>query len=180
MTAQTLQYGGAQPMNKSLITTALLALSFTSVAFAGTIKIPKDEPAATATVPASWKPEETDRGYAVESPDKVATVILEATTKKGVGKLIGESIDWLVKEQEVKVDAASKKEQDFELAGRTWSRLSWDADSKEFGPSVVGFLFSEVAQGKVLTVTYWITKKDNAKHMDTIEKILASVKPVGE
>jgi hypothetical protein len=94
--------------------------------------------------------------------------------------LIEENVEWLTKEQDVKVDEASKKDQDFELAGRSWSRISWDADSKEFGPSVVGFLFSEVGQGKLLTVTYWITKKDSEKHMDTIEKILSSVKPVEE
>ncbi|MGB8167419.1 MAG: hypothetical protein WCF18_08000 [Chthoniobacteraceae bacterium] len=167
-------------MIKPIATAALLVLSFASVAFAGTIEIPKANPAATAEVPKSWKPEETDHGYAVESPDQVATVILEVTTKKGVEKLIDESIDWLTKEQEVKVNAASKKEQDFELAGRTWSRLSWDASSKEFGPSVVGFLFSAVGKGKVLTVTYWITKKDADKHMGTIEKIFASVKSVEE
>jgi hypothetical protein len=33
--------------------------------------------------------------------------------------------------------------------------------------------------GKVLTVTYWITKKDQEKHVATIEKIFESVKRVG-
>ena len=78
----------------------------------------------------------------------------------------------------MKVDASSKKEQDFEIAGKQWSRLSWDATSKEYGPSVVGFLFTEVGKGKVLTVTYWITKKDKDKQMETLEKIFSSVKPI--
>ncbi len=167
-------------MKQTLAILTLLALLHSTSAFAGTIKIPKEEPVATAKVPDSWEPEETDHGYAVESPDKVATVILEGSTKKGVNKLIDENVDWLMKEQEVKVDAASKKEQTFELEGRSWNRISWDADNKEFGPSVVGFLFTDVGNGKMLTLTYWITKKDSAKHMDTIEKILTSVKPVEE
>jgi hypothetical protein len=179
-TVRHLRLVRASTMKKTILAAALLILTLASLAPAGTIKIPKDEPAATVKVPESWKPEETDRGYAVESPDKVATVLLEASTKKGVKKLIEENVEWLTKEQDVKVDEASKKDQDFELAGRSWSRISWDADSKEFGPSVVGFLFSEVGQGKLLTVTYWITKKDSEKHMDTIEKILSSVKPVEE
>jgi hypothetical protein len=33
--------------------------------------------------------------------------------------------------------------------------------------------------GKVLTVTYWITKKDQEKHFPTLEKIFESVKQIG-
>lgn len=166
-------------MKKPFILLAVLAsFAFASLAVAGTVTIPKDNPAAVAKVPDSWKPEETDHGYAIESPDQVATVLLEVTTVKGADKLLDENIDWLVKEQEVKIDAKSKKESEIELAGRKWSVLAWDAGSKEWGPSVVGFIFSEVGAGKVMTVTYWITKKDSDKHMPTIEKILSSVKSV--
>ena len=42
----------------------------------------------------------------------------------------------------------------------------------------MGFLFSEVGGGKVLTVTYWISKKDSDKSMATLEKIFSSVKSV--
>lgn len=167
-------------MNKSVFAAVLAAVCFTSPAFAESIEIPKDEPACTVTVPSSWKPEETDHGYAIESPDQVATVLLETTSKKGVEKLIDENVDWLTKEQEVKIDAATKKEEDFELAGRSWSRISWDAKSKEWGPSVVGFIFSKVGKEKLLTITYWITKKDNEKHMPALEKIFSSVKSVEE
>jgi hypothetical protein len=166
-------------MKKSILLTAVFAaFSLTSFAVAGTVTIPKENPAALAKVPDSWKPEETDHGYMIESPDQVATVLLEATTVKGSDKLLDENIDWLVKEQKVKIDAKSKKESEIELGGRKWSVLSWDAGSKEWGPSVVGFIFTEVGNGKILTVTYWITKKDSEKHMPTIEKILASVKSV--
>lgn len=49
---------------------------------------------------------------------------------------------------------------------------------KEFGPAVIGFLFTDVGKGKVLTVTYWITRKESEKHLATIEKIFSSVKPL--
>ena len=66
-------------MTKSILANILIALSFTSLALADNIKIPKGNPAASVTVPGSWKPEETDRGYAIESPDQVATVFLEVS-----------------------------------------------------------------------------------------------------
>ena len=43
----------------------------------------------------------------------------------------------------------------------------------------VGFAFTDAGNGKVLTVTYWITKKDQEKHFPTIEKIFESVKRTG-
>lgn len=168
----------ATPMRLLTVAFTLLAFMISPMIHAEPISIPKDDPAATVEVPKSWKPEETDHGYAIESPDQVATIILEATTKKGLDTLIDENIEWLTKDQGVKVDGSTKAEKEFELGGRTWSRISWDANNKEFGPSIVGFMFTAVGKGKVLTITYWITKKDAEKHLEVMEKIFSSVKPV--
>lgn len=156
---------------------ATLAFVVAPLAHADALKIPKDGPAASVDVPASWKPEETDRGYMVESPDQVVTLSLDVVAAKEFNTLIGESVDWL-KEQGVKVDVGSKQEKDFEESGRKWSRVSWDADHKEWGAAVVGFAVTPVGGGKILTVTYWISKKDAEKNLDAIQKIFASVKSV--
>ena len=63
-------------------------------------------------------------------------------------------------------------------AGRKWSRISWSGNSKEYGPAIIGFLFTEVGEGKVLTVTYWISKKDSDKSLETLGKIFSSVKTI--
>ena len=47
-----------------------------------------------------------------------------------------------------------------------------------WGPAVIGFLFTEVGGGKVLTITYWISKKDSEKNLETLGKIFSSVKSV--
>ncbi len=144
------------------------------------MKIPEKKPAVVVDIPKSWKPEPTDEGIACESPDQVATVFFEVTSAKGVDKLIDDNIDWLTKEQSVKIDKATQKTSDYETGSMKWSRISWDGSSKEWGPSVVGFMFTPVGKDKVLTVTYWITKKDKEKHAATLEKIFASVKRVEE
>ncbi|TSA36029.1 MAG: hypothetical protein D4R65_03300 [Verrucomicrobiaceae bacterium] len=165
---------------KMLFLTALLTLALSpALAFGGTIKIPKDEPAATLNIPDSWEPEDADDGVLAESPDNVATIFFKAVaTEKEMGSLIDDSIDWLTKEHDVKIDEASKSEKDFEDSGRKWSRISWDGVSKEWGPAVVGFLFTDLGNGKVLTVTYWISKKDSEKNLDILAKIFSSVKAV--
>lgn len=157
---------------------ALLFLT-SAVALADTIKLPADKPAVSVAIPDSWEPEDSDDGVLAESPDNVSTIYLEVVaTDKEMESVIDESIKWLTEEHEVEVNAESKSEKDFEEGGRKWSRISWDGNSKEWGPAVIGFLFTEVGQGKVLTITYWISKEDSAKSLETLGKIFASVKSI--
>ncbi|MBV8375541.1 MAG: hypothetical protein JO279_00905 [Verrucomicrobia bacterium] len=88
----------------------------------------------------------------------MATIYFEVTTLKGIDSLISDNVDWRTKEQSVQIDKASEQKEDFENSGRKWSRISWDGDSKDWGPAKVGFLFTEAGKGKILTVTYWISK----------------------
>jgi hypothetical protein len=168
-------------LKKIAIPVASLALSLllSSLAPAGTVNIPEDKPAISVDIPDSWKPEETDKGIACESPDKVATVFFEVTSAKGQDALIDENIDWLTKDQGVQIEKASQQKQEFEAANLEWKRISWSDNSKEWGPATVGFAFTDAGNGKVLTVTYWITKKDQEKHFPTLEKIFESVKRIG-
>jgi hypothetical protein len=160
---------------------AVLAFSLllTSFTLAGTVNIPQDNPAVSVDIPDSWKPEETDKGIACESPDKVATIFFEVTSGSGLDALIDENVDWLTKEQGVQLDKASEQKQEFEAGNLGWKRISWSGTSKDWGPATVGFAFTDAGSGKVLTVTYWITKKDQEKHFPTIEKIFESVKRTG-
>ena len=163
----------------TLIAAALFACS-TQLASAGTIKIPKDKPAMTVSVPDSWKPEPTDDGIAIESPDQVATIFFEVTSAKDIAELISDNVEWLTKEQKVKISEDTKKEGEFSANGMDWKKVSWDGESKEWGPSSVGFMFTKVGGNKVLTVTYWITKKDADKQTEALNKIMDSIKPVGD
>ena len=168
-------------MKKIAFPLAALACSvlLTSLAPAETVNIPEDEPAISLDIPHSWKPEVTDKGIGCESPDKVATVYFEVTSAKGLHALIDENVEWLTKDQAVQVDKASEEKQDFEAAGRKWARISWNGNSKDWGPATVGFLFTDAGKDKVLTVTYWITKEDQEKDFPTVTKILESVKLIG-
>ena len=162
-----------------LIIAVVVSFLSTAPGVATTLKVPEDDPAVSVDVPDSWKPESTDKGIACESPDQVATIFLEVTSAKELDGLIDENIDWLTKDQGVQVDKSSEQKQDFETGNMKWNRISWNATSKEWGPAIVGFVFSDAGGGKVLTVTYWITQKDREKHFPTIEKIFESVKRVG-
>jgi hypothetical protein len=156
----------------ALFTTVLVA--FATIADAKTIKIPQGKPVISVNVPDSWEPEATDKGIAIESPDKIVTVFFEVTSPKGVEDLINENVDWLMKNQKVEIDRESKSEKDFKNGDINWSRISWDGNNEEFGPATVGFMMTK-AGNKVLTVTYWITKKGQEKQMPELDEILSSI-----
>ena len=165
-------------MNISKLLAATILSIFVSSAMAGLVNVPAKKPTVTVEVPDSWKPEETDKGVAIESPDQVATVFFEvAASEKSMNALMDENIEWLIEDQGVKITAASKKEKDFLVGGMKSSLISYDANSKEFGPSKVGFIFTGVGT-KLLVTTYWITTKGFAKQEAMLDKILNSVKAV--
>ncbi len=72
--------------------------------------------------------------------------------------MLDENIAWL-KDQKVSIDQASKSEKDFTIGSMSWSRISLDGTSEEWGPATIDFAFLDVGNGKVLVVTYWITKR---------------------
>jgi hypothetical protein len=156
---------------------AVILSILVSSAMSGVVNVPAKKPVITIEVPDSWDPEETDKGIAIESPDKVATVFFEiAASEKGMNSLLDENIDWLIKDQGVEIKIASKKEQDFLVGGMKSSLMAYEADSKDFGPSKVGFIFTTIGK-KVLVVTYWLTVKGYDKQEAALDAILASVKP---
>ena len=106
-------------MKKIALPVAALAFSLLLTVFAAaeTLNIPEDDPAISLDVPHSWKPEVTDKGIACESPDQVATVYFEVTSQKGLDALIDENVEWLMKDQSVRVDKGSEQKQGFEAAG---------------------------------------------------------------
>jgi len=150
---------------------------FVGSAMAGVVNVPAKNPVVTVEVPDSWDPQETDKGIAIESADKVATVFFEiAASEKGMKSLIDESIDWLVKDQGVNINLASKRDQDILVGGMKSSLLAYDAYSKEFGPSKVGFMFTSIGK-RLLVTTYWVTVKGFSKQEAVLDRIFESVKP---
>lgn len=147
-------------------------------ALAETIQVPANKPAVTIDIPGTWKPEETDKGVSCESPDQVVTVFFEVVrSEKGMNALLDENINWLVKDQGVKIVDSTKSEKEFLVGGIKSSLIGYDANSKEYGPSKVGFIFTNIGN-KLLVTTYWLTIKGFDKHEATLDRILGSVKPV--
>jgi hypothetical protein len=66
-----------------------------------------------------------------------------------------------------------------ETAGLKWAQISWSGNSKEWGPAAAGFVFTDAGNGKMVTVTYWISKKGSEKDKPVITNMFDSVKLIG-
>lgn len=157
-------------------TLTLLSFLLAGSVSAAVWNIPKKNPVVSFDIPSSWKPEATDKGFSCESPDQIATVFFEVTAAKNLETLIEENLDWLVNDQKVTIVKGSKRTTTREFGEVTWRSISWDGNSKEWGPADIGFMFLDAEQGKVITVTHWISKKGAEKHAETLRKIFSSVK----
>jgi hypothetical protein len=164
-------------MKKTSLIAALVLTLIPALAPAGTIKFPEEKPAVSFNIPDSWEPESDEDGVLAESPDNVATIYLQVIESEDDMKAaVEDNMKWLIEEHDVKVDEATQEEKEFKTGEREWKVISWSAESKEWGPASVGFLFSEAGEGKALTITYWISKKDSDKSMEGLTKIFESVK----
>lgn len=164
-------------MKKVLQFIAVLTLSwFASSVFAEVVYVPANKPVVTLQVPDSWKPSEIERGIEVNSPDDVVTMFFEIVkSEKGMNTVLDDNIEWLTEEQNVKINPSTKQETDIAVGGIKSSLIGYDAKSKEWGPSKVGFIFTPVGS-RVMVTTYWITNKGFAKQEPVVNRILASLK----
>ena len=166
-------------MKKSIFCAALLVTFMPLAVSAGTIPLPAEESVALVTIPDDWSPEDSEEGVLAQSPDGVTMIYFEiAGTTEELDAIIEANLTWLMEDNAVEVDQDSMEEHEFVDGNRTWSRISWSGESKENGPALIGFLFSPVGGGKILTVTYWIDKEDSEKSLEGLGKIFSSVKSV--
>ena len=161
-------------MKKLLFLLALVAFVPAAVQ-AKTLKFPSDAPMAEITIPDSWAPKETDSGIDATSEDSAIYLAIDATDSKGVDKTIDDVFAFLQKNG-VTVDDSTKKQSEDKINGMDMTNLDWDGKDSDGNVSIGVSLVSPSA-GKLLVITYWGSKADQAKHTDELTAIISSLKP---
>jgi hypothetical protein len=163
-----------------MIKPLLAILAVTALALAATeaktVKIPDaDDPVASITFPDDWKLEEIDGGYGADSPDE--HVYLSAVAVENETDMNAEIDDVfkMLKEHDVELDPATKKEQKFKVNGLDAEELLYQGKDED-GPCGVSIVFIPVKNNLVI-LTYWVTTAQEAKHQPTVGKIVNSLKP---
>ncbi|NLR97863.1 histidine kinase [Rhizobium sp. P38BS-XIX] len=162
-------------MKKMLLIAAAFA-ALPLLANAKTLAFPSEAPIASVSIPDNWKPQETESGIDANSPDAAIYFALDVATGDNVDKVISDAVDFLDKNG-VKIDPSSRKDDDSnEINGMKLSVLNWQGTDSD-GPVNINLGLLSPAPNKLLVLTYWGSKEDQAKHEKEVLDIIGSIKP---
>jgi len=163
---------------RKIFLTLLLAAGFAALSLeAKTMKLPDDEsPVASVTFPDAWEPEAIETGVAAESADHaVYMAIVVVEDDEGMNAELDDTFAML-KEKNVELDKASKKENKFKINGMEAEELLFQGKDAD-GAAAVSITFVTL-NDKLIVITYWVSTEDEAKHSEAVNKIVKSLKPV--
>lgn len=161
-------------MKKIVLAAALLA-SLAAPAWAKNFAFPKNNPAATVTIPDSWTTEAIDYGFSAKSPDGDVFFSVESTSAKGMDKMMELNTSWM-KENKIKAKGNSTQ-RDIELNGMKATLVSMPA-TDENGDTNVDFVFIPAPNNRIIMLTLWASATELAANKADVQSIQGSIKPI--
>jgi hypothetical protein len=159
-----------------LLPFVLMAFVSTAVCDAKPLNVPDNEsPVASIEFPKDWEADTIENGVVGTSPDgAVYLAVVAVGNEKGMNAEI-DSTFAMLQEQKVELDESSKKENKFKINGLEAQELLFEGKDAD-GPAAVSITFVTI-KDKLIVFTYWVSTADEAKHQQTVGKIVNSLKP---
>ena len=150
-------------MNKLFLSLLALTALAIPLADAKTVKIPSaDEAVVSVTFPDDWKLEEIEGGQGADSPDEHVYISVVAVKNETDMNSQIDDVFEMLKEHEVELDVASKKENKFKINGMDAEEMVYQGKDQD-GPTSVSITFVPV-KDKLLVITYWVSTNEEEKH----------------
>ena len=161
---------------KHLLPFLLVATVGTALCDAKPLNVPDDEsPIASIEFPKDWDTDTIQDGVVGTSPDgAVYLAVVGVTSEKGMNAEIDSTFEML-QEHKVELDESSKKENKFKVNGFDAQELLFQGKDAD-GPAAISITFVTI-KDKLIVFTYWVSTADEAKHQQTVGKIVSSLKP---
>jgi hypothetical protein len=166
-------------VNKPSIWVGLGTFALLASAWAGDYKLPDQNPVASFTIPASWKPAEYEDGVEAVSDDQSVYIAVEATdlsSQSAIEDAMKASLSYL-KKKGVEVDQSTAKQKQAKLNGMDVVDVDWRGKDSE-GDCIVSLTVVVASSSKGLLVTYWASPDGEKKNSQEVIGILNSIKPV--
>jgi hypothetical protein len=164
---------------KPSIWVGLGTFAFLASAWAGDFKLPDQNPVASFSIPASWKPAEYEDGVEAVSDDQSVYIAVEATdlsSQSAIEDAMKASLSYL-KKKGVEVDQSTAKQKQAKLNGMDVVDVDWRGKDSE-GDCIVSLTVVVASGTKGLLVTYWASPEGEKKNSQEVIGILNSIKPV--
>ena len=143
------------------------------------VKLPDQNPVASFTIPASWKPAEYEDGVEAVSDDQSVYIAVEATdlsSQSVIEDAMKASLSYL-KKKGVEVDQSTAKQSQAKLNGMDVIDVDWRGKDSE-GDCIVSLTVVVVTGSKGLLLTYWASPDREKKNSQELVGILHSIKPI--
>lgn len=166
-------------MKKASIWVGLGTFALLASAWAGDYKLPDQNPVASFTIPASWKPAEYEDGVEAVSDDQSVYIAVEATdlsSQSVIEDAMKASLSYL-KKKGVEVDQSTAKQSQAKLNGMDVIDVDWRGKDSE-GDCIVSLTVVVVTGNKGLLLTYWASPDGEKKNSQELVGILHSIKPI--
>jgi hypothetical protein len=166
-------------VNKPSIWVGLGTFALLASAWAGDFKLPDQNPVASFTIPASWKPAEYEDGVEAVSDDESVYIAVEATdlsSQSVIEDAMKASLSYL-KKKGVEVDQSTAKQTQAKLNGMDVIDVDWKGKDSE-GDCIVSLSVVVVSGTKGLLLTYWASPEGEKKNSEQLVQILHSIKPI--
>jgi hypothetical protein len=153
---------------------AFLCVGIVAPAFAGTHKVPPDEPIVTVQVPDKWQT--TERGEHIEaiSPDGAVSFLVMPAEAKKINEAMGEAMRYLRNKGGITVSADSMKREKGQLNGMDVKHVSWQGKNQK-GDVKIKFKIMSVPEGNPVIVVYWASPEAEKKYQKELNKMLQSI-----
>ena len=151
-----------------------LTLSLMAPAWAKKFAFPANDPAATVTIPDTWKTKSIKYGFQAKSPDGDIFYSIESAPVKDMEKMLDENTAWM-KENKITVTAKAT-EREINLGGLKGKMLNYPAKD-ENGETEVLLIFSESGQ-RLIFITLWASAEEQKANDKDINLIMGSIKAI--
>ena len=151
-----------------------LTLSLVAPAWAKKFAFPQNNPAATVTIPDTWKTKSIEYGFQAKSPDNDIFFSIESASAKAMDKMLADNTAWM---KENKISFTGKPtERDVNFGGLPGKMQVYPAKD-ENGETQILLVFAEAGQ-RLIFITLWASEEEQKANDKDINTIMSSIKAI--
>lgn len=151
-----------------------LTLSLVAPAWAKKFAFPQNDPAATISIPDTWKTKTIEYGFQAKSPDGDIYFSIESASVKAMDKMLADNTAWM---KDNKISFTGKPtEKDINLGGLPGKLQAYPAKD-ENGETQILLIFAESGQ-RLIFITLWASEEEQKANDKDIGAMMSSIKAI--
>lgn len=159
---------------RSICIAFALTFSLAAPAWAKNFAFPQNDPAATVTVPDTWKTKSIEYGFEARSPDNDIYLSIESASAKAMNRMLADNTAWMKKN---KITVTGKAKEGDVNSGGLQGKMQVYPARDENGDTQVLLNYAESGQ-RLIFMTLWASEEEQKANDKDINTIMGSIKAI--